>query len=159
MTYKVWKMGRTWLQIFFAYSVLSFLCRTSTVIKSSSLYGSERNIFAQLWLLWYSAVNTSAMVCFETCKGFTFSSGWLVSAFGGNNLGFFSSLFGGRGHMMNLYWWKLIAHCEFRQSAHNTGLCLYLGKKQEHLCTAWEHMQLKSSTVLGKVMLQYKHYH
>lgn len=27
---------------------------------------------------------------------------------------------------MNFYWWKLTAHCEFEQSARNTGLCLYL---------------------------------
>lgn len=57
-TCKVQKMGGTWLQRFFAYSVLWSLCRTSTDIKSSSLCGSERKIFAQWWILWYSAVNT-----------------------------------------------------------------------------------------------------
>lgn len=38
-------------------------------------------------------------------------------------------------------------------------VCVCLGKKWEHSCTAWEQVQLKSSTVLRKVMLQYKHYH
>lgn len=69
---KIWPTKfRRWEELGFKYFLLilyfSSLCRTSTDMKSSSLCGSESKIFAQLWLLWYSAVNTSAIVCFKIC--------------------------------------------------------------------------------------------
>lgn len=66
------RAARTWPTKFRRWEELGFKCtfilgRTSTDMKSSSLCGSERKNFAQLRLLWFSAVNTSAIVCFEIC--------------------------------------------------------------------------------------------
>lgn len=57
-----------WEELCFKYFCLFcnfILRRTSTDMKGSSLCGSERKTFAQLRLLWYSAVNSSAVVSFE----------------------------------------------------------------------------------------------
>lgn len=114
-------MAGTCLQIFFVYSVLSpyaelpltwkvVLC----VDQKGKLLPSYGYCDIQLWILQLFSV-------LKLTKVSHFHKADLVV----NNFGFFSSLFGGRDHMMNFYWWKLTAHWESGQSAHHTRLYLF----------------------------------
>lgn len=123
MTYKVQKMGRTWLQIFLVYSVLwsyAELPLTWKVVLCVAQKGKlSPNGYCdiQLWILQLlSVLKFTRISHFHQADLYLHLVVTILA----------SSLFGGRDHMKNFSWWKLTAHWESGQSAHNTGLCLYL---------------------------------
>lgn len=147
-------MAGTWLQIFFVYSVLSpyaelpltwkvVLC----VDQKGKLLPSYGYCDIQLWILQLFSV-------LKLTKVSHFHKADLVVTILASFPPFLE---------VGITWWIFIdeswQHIENLDRVHITPDCICLGKKQEHWCTAWECVQLKSSTVLGKVMLQYKHYH
>lgn len=156
MIYKVQKMARTWLQIFFVFSVLSLYAELPLTWKVVLCVDQKGKLLpgygycdTQLWILHLFSVLKLARVSH-------FHKADLVVTILASFLPFLE---------VGITWWIFIdeswQHIRNLDRMHITAdcVCICLGKKQEHWCTAWECVQLKSSTVLGKVMLQYKHYH
>lgn len=143
--YKVQKMARTWLQVFFVYSVLSpyaelpltwkvVLC----VDQKGKLWPSYGYCDIQLWILQLFSVLKLARVSH-------FHKADLVVTVLASFPPFLE---------VGITWWIFIdeswQHIENLDRVHKTPDCICLSKKQEHWCTAWSVCSWKAALCLGR---------
>lgn len=159
MTYKVQKMGRTWLQIFLVYSILWSYAELPLTWKVVLCVAQKGKLLPngycdiQLWILQLlSVLKFTRISHFHQADLYLHLVVTILASF----LPFLEV-----GITWRIFLDESWQHIENLDKVHITPdcVCICLGRKWEHSCTAWEHMQLKSSAVLRKVMLQNKHCH